>query len=78
MVEPKRHEINNSKSVFIPVTYGNFPAHAVLGTVQFTKEEMQRSLKLNQDEGAEFNNSFKCDGVNLHMDYVCSVLNCVN
>jgi len=33
--------------LFIPVTYGTSLAHAVLGTVQFTKEEIQRkSLKL--------------------------------
>jgi hypothetical protein len=33
--------------LFIPVTYGTSLEHAVLGTVQFTKEETQRrSLKL--------------------------------
>ena len=33
--------------LFIPVTYGTSLAHAVLGAVQFTKEEIQRrSLKL--------------------------------
>lgn len=66
--------------LFIPVTYGTSLAHAVLGTVQFTKEEIQRkSLKLKiRMKVLNLTDSFKCDGVNLHKEYVFSVLNCMN
>jgi len=66
--------------LFIPVTYGTSLAHAVLGTVQLNKRRDTKKIIKTQTRMKVLNltDSFKCDDVNLHEEYMFSILNCVD